>query len=120
MLAVLVGCSKSDLVEIHGAVSYAGAPVENGTISFLPTDGMTPTAAGLVANGTYALKVAPGKKTVRIEGFKTVGRRHSEPNNPKSPIIDVYEQILPERYNVQSELSRDVQAAGGSLDFTLD
>jgi hypothetical protein len=100
-------------------VSYKGQPVRKGTICFLPADGNAPTAAGIIADGKYAMKVAPGRKQVRIEAFNVTGQRRYAPNDPNSPMIDIQEQILAERYNAKSELTCDVPAHDGAYDFTL-
>jgi hypothetical protein len=118
-LGSLGGCGQnSALVEIGGGVIFDGKPVENGLIRFLPVDGGSPTAAGEIANGKYAVKVSPGKKQVQIEAFKVVGH-HYHRNDPKDRLLDTLEQILPERYNVKSELTCDVQPGKRVYDFTL-
>jgi hypothetical protein len=115
------GCgSRNGLTEIGGAASYDGQPIRSGTINFLPADGNSPTAAGVITDGKYALKVAPGKKKVQIEAFKIVGRRHLHPNDSKSPMVDVQEQILPERYNAKSELTCEVTSGVRVYDFALE
>jgi hypothetical protein len=120
MLCV-AGCGRGDgLTQISGGVTYDGQPVKNGTISFLPPDGNGPTAAAIIADGRYSVKVAPDKKQVRIEGFKVVGQRHYVSNDPTSPMIDVQEQILPERYNVKSELTREITPPVAIYDFVLE
>ncbi|MBU4271497.1 MAG: hypothetical protein KKA28_06500, partial [Planctomycetes bacterium] len=73
LLPLLGGCGGSRLVEIGGAVTYDGQPVQKGTIAFLPSDGNGPTAAAIIAEGKYTVKVAPGPKQVKIEGYKIVG-----------------------------------------------
>ncbi len=120
MLCV-AGCGHGDgLMQIGGGVTYDGQPVKNGTISFLPPDGNGPTAAAIVTDGKYSVKVAPGKKQVRIEGFKVVGQRHYVPNDPTSPMVDVQEQILPERYNAKSTLTREIASHAATYDFVLE
>ena len=115
-----IGCGRGvGLTEINGTVLYKGKPVEKGTISFMPADGNGPTAAGIVADGKYVMKVSSGRKQVRIEAFHVKGQRRFLPNDPNSPMIDIQDQILPERYNAKSGLFRDVEA-GGTFDFTLD
>ena len=114
------GCGHGDgLVQIGGGVTYDGQPVKNGTISFLPPDGNGPTAAAIIADGKYSVKVAPGQKLVQIEGFKVIGHRHYVPNDPTSPLVDIQEQILPERYNTKSELTCEITAGTHVYDFTL-
>lgn len=117
----LAGCGHGDgLTQIGGGVTYDGLPVENGTISFLPSDGNGPTAAAIVTDGKYSVKVAPGQKQVRIEGYKVVGQRHYVPNDPTSPMVDIQNQILPERYNTKSTLTREITPHAGAYDFILE
>lgn len=121
LLLCLSGCGRRDgLTEITGAVTYDGQPVQKGTISLLPADGQGPTAAAIIANGKYSVKIAPGTKKVKIEGFKVTGQERYKPNDPTSPMVDIQVQILPERYNAKSELTRDIASGAGTLDFALE
>jgi hypothetical protein len=116
----LAGCgSKTSLTEISGTVVYAGKPIEKGIIRFQPADGNSPTAAGEIAAGRYAIKVAPGNKQVQIEAFKVVGRRHHG-NDPNSPMVDIQEQLLPDRYNAKTELVTNIAADSHVYDFALE
>lgn len=117
----LTGCgSRNGLMEISGSVTCDGKPVQNGTVNFLPADGNGPTAGAIVSDGRYSVKLSPGKKQVRIEAFKVVGQRRYRPNDPTSPMVDVQEQILPERYNTKSELSREITYDAYTYDFALE
>ncbi len=119
VMACLTGCGRSDgLTEISGNVSYDGQPVKQGTIIFLPADGMGPTAGTLIADGRYSVKVAPGKKLVKIEGYKVIGQHPFSPHNPR--IVVDQEQILPPRYNTQSELTREITSGERRCDFALE
>ena len=94
-MACLAGCGRSDgLTEISGTVSYDGQPVKKGTITFLPADGKGPTAATLIADGKYSVKVAPGKKLVKIEGYKVIGQHPFSPNNPRI-VVDIRNKSCP-------------------------
>ena len=110
--------SRDGLTEISGAVTYDGQPVKKGTISFL-RGWQGPHGRRIITDGKYAVRVAPGQKLVRIEGFKVVGQHHYVPNDPTSPMIDIQEQILPERYNAKSELTCEITADAHGCDFTL-
>jgi hypothetical protein len=119
LMACLAGCGRNGgLTEISGTVSYDGQPVKQGTITFLPADGKGPTAATPIADGKYSVKVAPGKKLVKIEGYKVIGQHRFSANNPRM-VID-QEQILPARYNTRSELTRDIASSDHKCDFTLE
>ena len=121
IILCIAGCRRSDgLLQITGAVTYDGQPLQNGTISFLPSDGRGPTAAAIIAEGNYSVKVAPGPKHVRIESYKVVGRRHYVPNDPTSPMVDIQKQILPECYNTKTNLTREIIPTVGSYAFVLE
>jgi hypothetical protein len=118
LTACLTGCGHDGLASLSGTVSYDGLPVEKGTITFLPADGKGPTAATPIAGGKYSVKVACGRKVVKIEGFKVLGQHPFSPNNPRM-VID-QQQIIPPCYNTKSELTRDITRADGTCDFALE
>ncbi|HEY1187285.1 MAG TPA: hypothetical protein VGE74_06485, partial [Gemmata sp.] len=50
----LVGCSdEPQFVDVSGTVSYEGKPVEDGAVTFVPTDGKGQTAGGTIKDGHY-------------------------------------------------------------------
>ncbi len=119
LLALLGGCGGNGLVEITGTVTYDGQPVQKGTIAFLPSDGKGPTVAAIIAEGKYTAKIFPGAKLVKIEGYKIVGRGHVLPENPRSPMVDITEPVVPARYNEKSELKAEIGPGTRVLDFNL-
>ncbi|MCX7425118.1 MAG: hypothetical protein NTW96_05755 [Planctomycetia bacterium] len=124
ILALLVvlaigGCGGSGPMEITGAVTFAGAPLENGTIEFEPSDGKGPLAAGVIKDGRYTLQAMPGPKRVRIEGSKVIGRRQFTPGNPASPMVDITEPIVPERFNTKTTLTHEIIRGTSTCDFDL-
>jgi hypothetical protein len=118
-IALAAGCNRNPLIEIGGAVTYDGKPVSSGNIRFLSADGRGPTAAGAVVDGKYAALVQPGQKRIEIDAYRVLGRRHHG-NDPKNPLEDVRQQILPLKYNAKSELTCDIQPGKRVYDFTLD
>ena len=116
---VLGGCGGDGLVEVRGKVTFDGRPVEQGTISFLPTDGKGPTAGALIENGRYTVRAAPGKKKVEIEGYRVIGQQHVFPDDPSSPLVDKTEPIVPEKYNTHTTLTFDVKQSVDDADFDL-
>ena len=116
----LAGCPRGRLVEIGGRITLDGVPLENGTIDFRPADGRGPTAGAIVKQGRYSVEVVPGPKKVEILGYKKVGQQHITPNDPSSLLVDVNEQIVPERYNTETELTCKIDSGGGTHDFALE
>jgi hypothetical protein len=109
LLLFIAGCGGDGLVKIEGRVAYDGQPVERGVIKFFPIDGAGPTAAAIIANGVYQVRIPPGSKRVQIEGFRVVGRHRDNLADPKSPLLEDLEQMLPAKYNTKTELTADVQ-----------
>ena len=99
-------------------VVFDGQPLKKGNVSFMPSDGRGPTAAAIVADGKYSVRISPGKKRVQIEGFKVVGRQHAM-GDPQAPMVDILQPIIPKRYNADSELTCEITSNNHTYDFTL-
>jgi hypothetical protein len=118
-LPLFAGCGGDKFVEVSGVVTYEGQPVPKGNIVFLPQDGKGPTAAALIAEGKYSVKVPPGSKQVRIEGYKILGQQLLHPNDPTSPKVDNLEPIVPEEYNEKSTLKAEISGGAQVLNYDL-
>jgi hypothetical protein len=70
--ALLSGCGPS-LANVSGAVTYDGTPVEDGYITFTPTDGKGKDVGGPIAGGRYNVPdMPPGRKLVKIMAVRKV------------------------------------------------
>ena len=117
--ALLSGCSEdTGKATIGGTVTLDGEPLKSGIIRFVPVDGQTPTAEAVITEGKFSAQVPLGEKQVSISSSKVVGKRQAY-NAPGSPTVDVVEELLPPRYNVQSELTINVDEDNQPADFTL-
>ena len=56
----------------------------------------------------YSAKLQPGDKRVAITSPKVIGKKKMY-DTPDSPVVDVTEELLPKRYNAQSELTLTVK-----------
>jgi len=125
VLLLSVGCGGDPRISIQGTVTVDGQPVETGAITFLPADGVGQSAGAVIEMGDYSLPLPPGKKIVRIEGFRVVGQQHALPGDTSSQLVPTLEAIVPAKYNSQSTLSIDVPDRvsrtphGGTFDFAL-
>ena len=73
ILAALVSGCGSSVATASGTVTFEGEPVNNGRISFLPTDGKGPAEGAPISGGRYKLDIlVPGPKMVKIEAVKDV------------------------------------------------
>ena len=111
-LLALAGCGdNSGLVEVKGKITLDGTPVEKGAITFIPVDGKTRTAGSEIKEGKYLARVAPGTMKVSISAPKVIGKKplYDVPNSRER---DVTEEVLPARYNEETELRLEVKPGG--------
>jgi len=112
------GCtSESGLSTVAGRVTLDGQPLETGIIRFVPIDGQTATADATVTDGKFAAQVPPGEKRIEITAPNVGGEKRMY-DTPDSPSVEIVEELLPARYNVESELTLTV-AIGGSRGLDL-
>ena len=116
-LFTLVGCGDG-MGEVNGTVTFEGTPIEEGAISFYPTDGKTPTTGGAIKGGQYSVKVPPGTMKVVISLPKITGKKkiYNTTNSPEMPITV---EALPAKYNEKSELTLEVVAGANRKDWEL-
>jgi hypothetical protein len=134
----LLGCSgvpQSDysqlgLVDAYGTITLDSKPLENAVVTFDAADGQF--SYGLTdANGNYKLQldsvksgVTPGPKTVRISTTRkilglntTEGEGEADPGQKRA--ADAPKELVPEKYNKQSELKVEVTPDKREYNFDL-
>jgi hypothetical protein len=103
---VISGCSKSPpMGDVQGTVTVNGKPVEEGTVRFLPVNGDTQATGGSIRDGKFRVQVPVAKQRVEIES-NIVDPDKTPPNASADQIV--MKALVPDRYNVQSELTLDV------------
>ncbi len=109
LLAVLVaGCSDGPkTATVSGVVKVDGREPDKGAIIFVPADGKgQPTGADITPGGKYTAKVQLGTMKVEVRVSKVVGKKALYGKD--GPTRDIFEEVLPERYNNKTELTFDV------------
>jgi hypothetical protein len=118
-----VGCGKNDgpkTYVVKGTVTLDGQPLATGRINLVPTEGKGGSVGGEIKNGKYEVRIVNGPKTVEITSEKVTGKQKAYPNDPASPEFDIKEQIIPAKYNTNTELKVLVKDAGTTEEnFTL-
>ncbi len=115
VLGLILGCSAdAKHGTVTGTVSVDGQPLKSGNIRFDPADGRTHTADAMILDGKFSAKVPPGEKRVSISAQKVVGKKKVY-ETPDSPTVDLTEEILPKRYNAQSELKATIKLGNQEL-----
>jgi hypothetical protein len=118
-LFVLVGCFGKRTAQVTGTVLVDGQPLEKGSISFIPADGKGSTAGGDIKDGKYSVaQVSPGTMKVQIRYPRVSGKKKLY-DTPDSPTRDTFTEVLPKKYNDQTELQFDVQPGKNEKDWNL-
>ena len=124
LLIALPGCGRGTRVPLQGSVHYAGSPVDNGTITFIPdggTDDTRPKAGTRITAGRYVFEPNfgpfPGRYKVQITWDRKTGRKRSTGD---ADLRDETIQVLPGKYNVQTTLTHEVKSGQTKQDFNLE
>jgi predicted small lipoprotein YifL len=117
-LAPLTGCGADGPVTypVSGKVTLAGEPIAEGEIVFRDAAGAEGSRGAKINAGTYAFESTAGAKRVEI----TAHRKINVPPSPSGEGGTNYEMYIPEKFNVKTELTAEVTAAGpNTFDFPL-
>jgi hypothetical protein len=112
MVLLAAGCGQSgpEVAPVKGRVTLDGRPLPNAVVQFQPDEGKRPSGGGTDENGEYELYYKRAVVGARV-GQHTV-RILTSANDPLAPVI-------PQRYNKQSELRREVKSGNNKFDFEL-
>ena len=103
---------------VEGQATYNGQALKEGLIRFVPVGGDSQTADAAIVDGKYSATVPVGEFRVEITSSKVVGKSKMY-DMPNSPAVDVVEQIIPTRFNVNSELRVTVKKGKIEKNFDL-
>jgi hypothetical protein len=113
LLPLALGCARSDTIEVSGAITWQGAPVPHGDITFISADPHIPAAAGKIVAGAYAFRCKPGSKRVEIRSYHLTGKTTSEG-------VPIGEMYIPAKFNSESALTANVSFDGNNrFDFNM-
>jgi len=118
---VLSGCGSGARVE--GTVTFDGAPVDGGSISFVPEGSTEAPGTGQITDGKYSIRtekgLTPGKYKVEIYWNKKTGKEVKNPNDAGTTVEET-KQVIPVRYNTKTELTVELKAGSNSgVNFDL-
>lgn len=126
MLLLLVGCGGGEGY-VSGTVKLDGEPLPNATVAFYPSNAADQTApiyqGTTDSSGQYSLimtatgdhGVPLGKHSVTIEVFEESAE--DEPDVEMEPADDT--NIVPAKYNVDSELEFEVKPGNNTANWDL-
>lgn len=114
-----VGCGPSGPTthEVRGRVTFDGVALPDAQIQFWPeSQWYDPPFTRSTKDGRYRAHVRPGEHTIRIRAQKTVAAPPGT-RGPRGLLSTVSVDVIPERYNVASELQLTVS---GPTEKNLD
>lgn len=121
LLAFSVGCTGNAPKSVSGKVTLDGEPVKGGSVVFLPADVNGTKGAAEIIDGSYLIGgdsgLKPGKYRVEISWFKPTGRKI--PSADPGFTTDETREVIPAKYNTNSELKADIGARENTHNFTL-
>ena len=114
--ALFVGCQKNDgLCTVEGTVTLDGAPLADGMINFGPMAGASGPATGAkITDGKYSARASAGEMVVTIRSQK----KETVQDPDHGDMVQMTE-LVPEKYNQQSELKATIQPGKNTFDFDL-
>lgn len=119
-VCLVAGCGGEDkLPQVTGAVTINGKPVERGSISFIPIGGQGPTTGAEIVAGKYTSAAPPGESKVEIRVPRIVGKKKLY-ETADSPVQDIMQEVLPEKFNEKSELRFTPQESMNEKNWDLE
>lgn len=113
-----LGCGPSQAT-LSGTVHLDGQPLADGQLRLEGVEANSEADATTIVNGAYKISIAPGKYKVQLNASRQVGERLAYEGAQDSPKIPLMESIIPEKYNVRTELSVELTAGAHQKDFQL-
>lgn len=119
------GCSQSSgRVEVSGAVTLKGQPLNDGIVEFVPIEDQGTQASALCTNGKYKIPgdkgLKPGKYRIRVTaGDGKTPYASSGPPGPGGKANIISKELVPRDWNIDSKQERTVTMEGPNV-FDLD
>lgn len=106
-LGLLAGCGQGPSCWVKGQVTFDGQPVEDGEIVLRPVkETPGPAAPAKITGGNYEIGESAGLKAGTFLVLITATKNGV--------------QYIPDKYNVASETTVDLQGGDNSKDFSLE
>jgi len=116
-LTMGAGCAPRGAT-VSGKVTLDGAPLDDANISFVPkADAQKQAGWATIAGGQYSIPETSGLGTgefrVEIRALRATGEKSSDPTMIPS------KEIIPAKYNTQSQLTAEIKPGENVKDFEL-
>jgi hypothetical protein len=123
-LIALQGCSEATgprTMRVWGDVSFNGKPVEEGSITFEPTEDAAP-AQGQIKAGHYDIPAESGPVAdkaylVRINAPVKTGKTIPNIMGDGAPTMDVMAESIPSMFNAKSSMKKTISREADKNNF---
>ena len=126
LLLLMAGCGHRPLerAAVAGSVTFDGRPLEQGSILFVPVEGVQGIAAGgRIEHGQYRLSATDGpmagRHRVEIRAVHKTGKMVKESTVLRMETVPEIVELIPPRYNSASTLQATIQPGDNSIDFAV-
>jgi hypothetical protein len=123
VLACGGGCGGGDgpeLATVKGTITLDGKPLAGAEVSFQPESAAGSPALGETdQQGRYEMRHSRSRKGAQVGLHKVRITTAIERENDRGKIIRARERV-PAKYNVKTELVREVKSGSNTIDFELD
>lgn len=120
-LLALAGCGgNDDLGRVSGTVTLDGKPLEQAIVKFIPEGEGGSTSYGRTdASGNYSMEFSRSQVGASLGMNRVEINTGTQMADENEKIINVPE-VVPARYNAQSELTFEVQPGKNTANFELE
>jgi hypothetical protein len=101
---------------LNGDVTFDGSPLKEGVARFVPAEGKGTTSTANISGGQFRASLVAGDYRVEFSAPKVIGKRRMM---PESPEVDEVIELLPEKYNVKSEMKVSIKPGTQEKKFEL-
>jgi hypothetical protein len=118
VLLSAAGCGESSTTEtVSGTVTYRGAPLPNGSVTFFPTSGR-PVNVPRASDGAYTAELEPGEYSVTVSYTEPLppGFKEGDPVPPPKIVLPA-EYTTSARSTLKATVTPDHDQP---IDFTLE
>jgi hypothetical protein len=115
----LLGCGGS-MGRVEGTVTLDGTAVKGAYVQFQPEDGSRPSVSFTDDAGRYELLHTADVKGAVVGKHRVSITTRSEGEDPATGKNVVVKEKIPAKYNLKSELVKEVTSGSNVIDFQLD
>jgi hypothetical protein len=118
LLLAAAGCGDGQAA-VDGTLTFDGQPVEAASVTFVRSDGESGRAGAVVTGGRFEVRLPPGRYKVEVTGRKVVGTRKQKGFGGEVEVLELTEELFPDRYNTRTTLTADLTAGSNPLRLDL-